>query len=86
MGVAPGSGGLDGWVDWARLVLELLVNDELLMLERAAAGGRTTDRRRENGSGGAEVDRYIIIINHQLLLLRIRFKMRKRSSLALLCY
>jgi len=50
MGVAPGSGGLDGWVDWARLVLELLMNDELLIERaRAAAGGRTTDRRRENG-------------------------------------
>ena len=41
MGVAPGSGGLDGWVDWARLVLELLMNDELLIeRELAAAGGR----------------------------------------------
>ena len=49
MGVAPGSGGLDGWVDWARLVLELLMNDELLIeraAERRPAAGLRTDEEK----------------------------------------
>jgi len=70
------------------LVLEFLMNDELL---RASGGRRqdyghmTDEEKMVRRRGGAEksID---IIINHQLLLLRIRFKMRKRSSLALLCY
>ena len=57
MGVAPGSGGLDGWVDWARLVLELLMNDEYeLLIERSRErrGGRRQDygQTKRKWSGG----------------------------------